>query len=110
MACEHLTNWQPQELLPNTVDRLAREQPNAPYGLWPIAPPSYEGGYRTVDYSQLANLVNGLAWWIKKNIGTSEHGREVLAYIGPNDVRLTAMLLASIKAGYGVSTTQLHTN
>lgn len=102
MATEHLSIQQ-RELLPHAVDRLALERPNAPYGLWPIAQASYEAGFRTIDYAQLANMVNGLAWWIKKHIGTSQNGQQVLTYIGPNDVRLTAMLLASIKAGYVVS-------
>ncbi|ROW08291.1 hypothetical protein VMCG_03193 [Cytospora schulzeri] len=84
------------ELLPHTVERLARENPSAPYGLWPIAQASYEDGFRTIDYGQLANIVNGLAWWIKRNIGTSQNGEKVLAYVGPNDIRFTAMLLAAL--------------
>ncbi|KAK7743245.1 putative NRPS-like protein biosynthetic cluster [Cytospora paraplurivora] len=98
MDAEHISKCL-GELLPHTVDRLAREKPSAPYGLWPVAQASYEDGFRTIDYGQLANIVNGLAWWIKKNIGTSQNGEKVLAYVGPNDVRLTALLLASVKAG-----------
>lgn len=99
--------------MPHTVDRLAREQPNAPYGLWPVAQASYDAGFRTITYAQLGNIVNGLALWIKQHIGTSSEvsgQQQVLAYIGPNDVRLTALVLASIKTGYGVSTELVHSN
>lgn len=106
MSCNHPSYWRQRELFPHTVDRLAREQPHAPYGLWPVAQSSYDAGFRTIDYAQLANLVNGLAWWLKKNVRPGRDALPVLAYIGPNDVRITATLLASIKAGYGVSLIQ----
>lgn len=102
MDAEHISKCL-GELLPHTVDRLAREKPSAPYGLWPVAQASYEDGFRTISYGQFANLINGLAWWIKKTVGTSQNGDKVLAYVGPNDVRFTALLLAAVKAGCVVS-------
>ncbi|CAN8104584.1 unnamed protein product [Discula destructiva] len=95
------------ELWPQLVDRLAREHPEAAYGLWPVASDSYNAGFRTIKYDHLANIVNGLAWWIVKEIGQGQashddSGPEILTYVGPNDVRLTAMILAAIKAGYAV--------
>ncbi|KAI1460021.1 putative NRPS-like enzyme [Annulohypoxylon moriforme] len=95
---ERVARWQ-DDLLPHIVDRLARETPDAVYGLWPVAPDSYEAGFRTVTYAKLANVINGLAWWLTREIGPGEHN-EVLTYVGPNDVRLTALVLAAIKAGY----------
>ncbi|KAF3064982.1 L-aminoadipate-semialdehyde dehydrogenase [Daldinia childiae] len=94
----HVAQWQ-NDLLPHIVDRLARERPEAIYGLWPVAPDSYDAGFRTVTYLQLANIVNGLAWWLTEQLGPSSH-HEVLTYIGPNDVRLVALALASMKSGY----------
>lgn len=96
-------------LWPHIVDDYARTRPEAIYGLWPVASDSYDEGFQSVTYSQLANIVNGLAWWIVKQIGpgASQHG-DVLTYVGLNDVRLTAMILASVKAGYTVRLT-LHT-
>lgn len=92
------------ELWPQILDRLARERPSAAYGLWPVASDSYDAGFYTITYRQLSNIVNGLAWWIVKQLGAGRGVRqEVLTYIGPNDVRLTAMILASVKAGYVVS-------
>lgn len=93
-----VAQWQ-NDLLPHVVDRLARERPEAIYGLWPVAPDSYDAGFRAVTYTQLANIINGLAWWLTEQLGPSSH-HEVLTYIGPNDVRLTALALASMKSGY----------
>lgn len=84
------------------VDRLARETPDAVYGLWPVAPTSYDAGFRAVTYAQLANVVDGLARSLVQNLGPGEDG-EALTYVGPNDVRLTALVVASIKAGYMAS-------
>lgn len=83
------------------VDRLARERPDAAYGLWPVAPASYEQGFRTITYAQLANIINGLAQLLVKHLGAGSG--QVLTYVGPNDVRLTSLVLAAIKAGYVVS-------
>lgn len=87
------------ELLPSMVDRLARNRPEGVYGLWPTAPSSYDLGFRTIKYEQLANIVNGLAWWLVEQLGPAKGRHRVLAYVGPNDVRLTAMILACVKAG-----------
>jgi acyl-coenzyme A synthetase/AMP-(fatty) acid ligase len=94
---------QDTELCPQLVDHLARERPNTAYGLWPVASDSYDAGFHTITYGQLSNIVNGLAWWIVKQLGKGQGiQQEVLTYIGPNDVRLTAMILASVKTGYVV--------
>ncbi|KAI0533111.1 hypothetical protein GGR58DRAFT_135968 [Xylaria digitata] len=99
MANTHsnVARWQ-YDLLPHIVDRVARNSPDTAYGLWPISPTSYEEGYQTITYSQLANVVNGLAWWLVEHLGQGQG--DVVAYAGPNDVRLTALLLAAIKTNY----------
>lgn len=94
------SQWQ-NELLPQMVDRLARERPDTTYAIWPVAPTSHEAGLRTVTYSQLANVINGLAQVLVEQLGPGNG--QVLTYVGPNDVRLTALVLASIKTGYVVS-------
>ncbi|PSR80570.1 hypothetical protein BD289DRAFT_440575 [Coniella lustricola] len=103
------------DLLPHLVDQLARDRPTATYGLWPIASASYAAGFRTITYHQLAHVVNNLAWWILQHVGPpptraaapaandddeKEDEQFVLAYVGPNDVRLTALIIAAIKTGY----------
>ncbi|KAI0141212.1 putative NRPS-like enzyme [Xylariaceae sp. FL1272] len=47
------------DLLPNIVDRIARDAPDTAYGLWPIFSASYEEGYQTFTSSQFA--FNGFA-------------------------------------------------
>jgi acyl-CoA synthetase (AMP-forming)/AMP-acid ligase II len=95
-----IANWR-NELVPNIVDHLAKVTPSAPYALYPNSPSTYDDGYRTVTYKGFANAINGLAWWLHQNLGPSEKF-DVVAYIGPNDVRYTALLLGAIKAGYVV--------
>ncbi|KAI1175095.1 putative NRPS-like enzyme [Nemania sp. FL0916] len=94
---ESVARWR-DDLIPHVVDRLARKRPDAEYAEWVTG-----SGVVAVTYAQLANIVNGLAWWIVEQLGGSgTYGAdaEVLAYIGPNDVRYSALVLASIKAGY----------
>lgn len=100
MATEQarISNWH-NELVPNIVDRLASLTPTAPYALYPRSPWSYDEGYRTVTYKDFANAINGLAWWLHETLGVGKNF-EVLAYIGPNDVRYTALVLGAVKAGY----------
>jgi len=88
------------DLIPHAVDRLARERPDAQYAEWVTG-----DSVIVVTYAQLANLVNGLAWWLVDRLGgPGSYGpdAEVLTYVGPNDARYGALVLAAIKAGYVV--------
>lgn len=87
------------DLLPHVVDRLARERPNAKYGEW-----ATESNVVTITYAQLANAINGLAGWLVEQLGPGRYGThpDVLTYVGPNDVRYSALVLAAIKTGYVV--------
>jgi hypothetical protein len=88
MTTEHArtARWE-GDLLPHIVDRLARERPDAAYGLWPVESTSHDANLDSISYSQLANIINGLAWWIVERLGPNQNS-EVLTYVGPNDVRL----------------------
>lgn len=103
MAIEHeheqVAQWQ-DALLPHVVDRLALERPEAAYAEWVTG-----ASVVTINYAQLANIVNGLAWWLVDQLGgPGSHGPhpEVLTYVGPNDVRYSALVLAAVKTGYVV--------
>ncbi|KAK8122959.1 NRPS-like enzyme [Apiospora sp. TS-2023a] len=89
-------------LLPHMVDQIASADPDAVYGMWPVVPTSYEAGFRSVTYSQLANIINGLSWWLIENLGGPGRDNEFLAYVGPNDVRIPALGFATVKAGYSL--------
>ncbi|KAI1500357.1 acetyl-CoA synthetase-like protein [Biscogniauxia marginata] len=86
------------DLLPHVVDRLARERPEAVYGEWVTG-----SSVVAITYAQFGNVINGLAWWLVEQLGgPGSYGPDpdVLTYVGPNDVRYSALVLAAIKAGY----------
>jgi acyl-coenzyme A synthetase/AMP-(fatty) acid ligase len=101
MATEHekSAQWQ-NDLLPHVVDRLARERPDAVYGAWVT-----DSSVVAITYAQLSSIVNSLAWWLVEQLGgPGDYGLqpEVLTYVGPNDVRYSALVLAAAKTGYVV--------
>ncbi|KAI0173508.1 hypothetical protein GGR52DRAFT_580130 [Hypoxylon sp. FL1284] len=90
-----------ESTLPQIVDKLAGESPGLICGIWPVEQASYLSGVREITYADLSNIVNGLAWWLSKSVGHDQH-EGILAYFGPNDVRFTAMVLATMKTGHGL--------
>ncbi|KAI1178786.1 hypothetical protein F4777DRAFT_575732 [Nemania sp. FL0916] len=90
-----------ERTLPQIVDDVARDNPDYVYGHWLVSkdPESSSLHIDTFTYAQLSNLVNQLAWWLVEQLGNDRKG-EVLTYIGPNDVRFTALVLATIKTGF----------
>ena len=70
------------DILNNIVDSRAERNPRALYAAFPISDTSYEAGYRKITYQDLANAVNGAAWWLEKTLGRSKTF-ESLAYMGP---------------------------
>ncbi|KAL8830924.1 MAG: hypothetical protein Q9191_001159 [Dirinaria sp. TL-2023a] len=81
-------------LLPQLVESRARTDPDAIYAEYLVSPSSYDDGYRKITYADLANAVNGIAWWLHHALGPSR-GLETLAYIGPNDLRYPALVLGA---------------
>lgn len=79
---ERIAAWQ-DEILPRVVDRLGHIRPDAVSGEWITG-----SNVVAIRYSQLANIVNGLALWLVKELGPGRHGPDpdVLTYVGPNDV------------------------
>ncbi|KAI1747666.1 hypothetical protein F4782DRAFT_417041 [Xylaria castorea] len=94
------SRWQ-EATLPQLVNQLAREKPQSVYGTWPVDPISYSAGVRTITYRQLEDIINSLAWFLTDQLSDPRPG-QILAYIGPNDVRFTALLLAAVKTGNGL--------
>lgn len=83
------------------VDHLAHVRPHALYAEYPASSLTDEEGYCKITYSDFANVVNGLAWWLHETLGPGKDS-EVLVYIGPNDLRYPALILGAVKAGYTV--------
>ncbi|THV48643.1 hypothetical protein BGAL_0236g00130 [Botrytis galanthina] len=88
-----------KQLLNNIVDGLAKVRPGTVYAEVPRSAISYEEGYRKISYANFANAINGLAHWLHDTLGPAENFPTV-AYIGPNDFRYNALMLAAVKAGY----------
>jgi hypothetical protein len=93
---------QKKQLLVHMVDGLARAQPNALYAEAPLSPTSFEPGFRKITYFLFANAINGLAWQLHDALGPAVEGFPTLTYLGPNDVRYNAVVLAAVKVGYKV--------
>lgn len=83
------------ELLPHIADHFAQVKPDAIYAEYPIPG---EDAYLSITFQKFANVINGLAGWLLTQLGPGNG--EALAYLGPNDVRYPALVLAAIKAGY----------
>lgn len=93
-----------KQLLCHIVDGMAKARPEALYAEFPYSPLSYEDGFRKITYAAFANAINGLALWLYKTLGPG-NGNDfpTIAYIGPNDIRYNALILAAVKTGYKVS-------
>ncbi|KAM0160188.1 hypothetical protein ACHAPG_003108 [Botrytis cinerea] len=94
---EQAAQWQ-NPLAPHIVERLARETPDNKYGEWVS-----EDSVVVITYAQPANVIDGLAWLLVEQLGgPGRYGAnpKVLAYVGTNDVRYSALVLAAAKAGY----------
>ena len=98
---EAVTATPPETLLPNAIDGIARSNPTRLYAEIPVSDTGFDAGFRTVTYGDLANAVNGVAWWLHHAIGVSETC-EPLCYMGPNDLTRNLVLLGCCKAGYSV--------
>ncbi|KAI4930122.1 hypothetical protein J4E85_004746 [Alternaria conjuncta] len=92
------------ELLPNTLFKLAAQYPSATYAEFPVNPHKIEDGYRQITFAEVANAVSAFAWWLEENIGKLQEeekdGTRTLVYMGPNDIRYAILCLGSVIAGY----------
>ena len=91
-----------EQLLCNIVDDVARTNPDDLVAEYPKSPVSYNAGFRKINFANLANAINGVAWWLHRELGPCTEFN-TLAYIGPNDMRYVALILGAVKAGYKVS-------
>lgn len=89
-------------LLPSLIDHRAQTEPDTVWTEYPASPSTYDEGFKTVTYRKLANAVSGAARWIERTLGGKSDNFEVLAYMGPNDVRYMILIAAAVKAGYAM--------
>lgn len=91
-----------RRLIPSTLDHIAKVNPNKVFGSLPVSNTDLEAGFKDLTYGQIANAINGVAWWLEREIGRSDD-YETLAYLAPNDFRYPIFAVAAVKAGYKVS-------
>lgn len=91
----------PHDLLPHIVDHLAISKSDSTYIEHPRTATNLLDGFQRVTYRDFANAINGIANWFHDTIGCPKE-IETVAYIGPNDLRYTAIVLGAVKAGYVV--------
>ncbi|KAJ5109493.1 NRPS-like enzyme [Penicillium angulare] len=84
-------------LLTQVLDQQALDSPSSLYCIHP----SYneKDDWVEITIHQFSNAVNRLAWWINGNMN-GKIGQQVLAYIGTNDLRYGAFVLACMKKGH----------
>lgn len=88
-----------KRLLPTYVAEVARTDPDRLIYNIPNDRRSYAEGLRRITFRDFERIVDRLAWMLEEKLGKSEVA-ETLAYIGPNDIRYFALLIAVPKAGY----------
>lgn len=97
-----VARYRHKQLLNNIVDGMANTRPSALYAEVPYLADSYDGGYRKITFAALANAINGVAWFLKEQLGESKDHR-TLSYIGPNNLAYVVMILGACKAGFKAS-------
>lgn len=86
------------------LDEVARDSPDLLYCIHPRS----QGGHHTwrdITFKKLAQAVDLLAWWIDEKLTGKD--QKLLAYIGANDLRYAAFMLACMKTGRTVSPSSL---
>lgn len=96
-----MTDSETGRIITQLVDNIARHQPET---LFCIHPNSQErgAGWFHVSYKMFACAVDRLAWWIDSKV---DGQGQTLAYMGTNDLRYAAFILACMKTGHAVSDT-----
>ncbi|RAH82016.1 NRPS-like enzyme [Aspergillus japonicus CBS 114.51] len=84
-------------LLTQLVDQQAKRQPDCLYCVHPASQDA-ECEWRPITYQHLSYAVDRVAWWIEAKLQEKE--KQVLAYIGTNDLRYCAFALACMKTGH----------
>ncbi|KAI9660744.1 MAG: putative NRPS-like protein biosynthetic cluster [Alyxoria varia] len=90
-------------LLPTLIDSIASHSPTRLFTSFPKTTRP-EGGLRDVTYAELARAVDKCSWFLYEHLG-SRHGyengggSEIVAYMGPADLRYQIVVLAGMKTG-----------
>lgn len=89
-----------EALLPTLIDERARLEPDRLYCAF-LKTVNVNDGVVKLSYSEFANAVNRLAWFIEETFGKSDDFT-TLAYVGLTDIRYALVTLAAAKTGHKV--------
>ncbi|KAH8691535.1 hypothetical protein BGW36DRAFT_388500 [Talaromyces proteolyticus] len=81
-------------------DAILSDDPGRLYCVHPLSADISEG-WREISFADLAGAVEHLSTWIKDNVAVGEEPA-TLAYMGTNDVRYVAFILACMRLGHAV--------
>ncbi|KAJ5731173.1 NRPS-like enzyme [Penicillium malachiteum] len=84
-------------LLTQTFDSQASRSPSSLFCIQ--GSNDGKSDWHQITVQEFANAVNRLAWWIDQKTN-GERKQQVLAYIGTNDLRYGAFILACMKTGH----------
>ncbi|KUJ10780.1 uncharacterized protein LY89DRAFT_739770 [Mollisia scopiformis] len=87
-----------EALLPALIDERARLEPDRLYCAF-LRTVNINDGVVKLSYSDFANAVNRLAWFIEETFGKSDDFT-TLAYVGLTDIRYALITLAAAKTGH----------
>lgn len=91
-----------KRLMPHVIDYLGQNHPDKVFCTMPKNASTVADGYCNLTFSNIAHIVNYTAWWITTTYGRSDN-HDTIAFIGANDVRYLAIIIACNKTGYKVS-------
>lgn len=88
--------------MPHVIDHLGQHNPDGVVCTMPRNLSTLADGFRDLTFGDLARIVNYTAWWIETAYGRSDK-QDTITFIGANDVRYLAVIMACNKTGYKVS-------
>lgn len=91
-----------QRTLWRITDDIAAIDPHRLFCTQPVSS-DISQGWRDISFSDMASAANRMALWLQENVASSTQ-QETLAYVGTNDIRYVAFILACMKLRHKVST------
>ncbi|KAJ5107011.1 hypothetical protein N7456_003686 [Penicillium angulare] len=84
-----------QKSLVRTTEQVAKSDPERLFCVQSVTP-DLSQGWRDISFADVARAANRMALWIRENV-TSSNQSETLAFVGTNDIRYVAFILACMK-------------
>lgn len=76
---------QKQVTVPDYIDEAAKSAASETCAIVPRSPTGLDQGWHYFNYTDLANAMNSMAWWIEKTIGVAQQPGQTIGYMGYAD-------------------------